>query len=114
MKTEKISFPKCYFDYNTLIAKVGNSYKGYKELQCIQVTPFTKQNKEKESLGNGWYGGLILVTKTYDKYFAIIENGKIIGILNHPYYQNIKSDILPINYKYHPAEVIEFIKHFNK
>lgn len=105
-------FPKCHFDYSTLIAKVGNIYKGYKELQCIQVPTFTKEEKEREDLGGGWYGGLISVTKTYDKYFVIIENDEIVGVLNHPYYQNIKSDILPIDYKYHPQEVVKFIENY--
>ena len=106
------SLPKCYFNYDTLVAKVGNKYKGYKELQCIKIPTFTKQFRERQSLGNGWYGDIIIVDKIFDKYFIILENNIPIGVLNHPYYQDIKSDILPINYKYHPKEVITFIKNY--
>ena len=107
------TLPKCYFDYESLIAKVGNSHKGYKELQCIQIPPFTKQEWERESLGNGWYGGKILVTNTYDRCFAIIENNKVVGILLKPYHYTIKSDIYPIDYKYPYKEIEDFIKSFN-
>ena len=50
------SNPKCYFNYKTLTAKVGNYTKGYEELECIQVPTFKRTILEKESLKNGWYG----------------------------------------------------------
>ena len=108
------SLPKCYFNYATLIATVGNSYKGYDELSCIQIPPFTKQELERESLGNGWYGSKVLITKVYDRYYVIIKDTKIYGILMYPYHQDlkIKSDIYPINYKYFLPEIKHFINDF--
>jgi hypothetical protein len=105
------SLPKCHFNYETLKAKIGN-----KELQCVQIPPFTKQKLEREDAGNGWYGAKVLVTKTYDKYFAIIENGKIRGILIEPYHQvhSILSDIYPLDYNYPHKEIKDFIKSYNK
>ena len=102
-----MSLPKCYFEYKTLTAKVGNIHKGYEILQCLQVPPFTKIVEERESLGNGWYGDRIQVEKTFDKYFIVVRDNKPIGVLYHPI-ENMKCDIMPLWYKYYP-EVTEFI-----
>lgn len=106
-----MSLPKCYFNYSTLIAKVGNSYKGYEELKCVQVTPFTKQVEQRESLGGGWYGSMETVTKTFDRYFIIIKDNKPFGVLLEPYHEihNIKSDIHPLDCKWFHQEIKSFI-----
>jgi hypothetical protein len=106
-----MSLPKCYFNYSTLIAKVGNSYKGYEELKCVQVTPFTKQVKERESLGEGWYGSIETVTKTFDSYFVILKDDKPFGVLLDPYHEitRIKSDIHPLDCKWLSTEIKSFI-----
>lgn len=106
-----MSLPKCYFNYSTLIAKVGNSNKGYQELKCVQVTPFTKQVKERESLGGGWYGSTETVTKTFDRYFIILKDNKPYGVLLEPYHEvtRIKSDIHPLDCKWLATEIKSFI-----
>jgi hypothetical protein len=103
--------PKCYFNYSTLTAKVGNIYKGYEELPCIQIPTFKRKVKERESLGNGWYGGMEIVEKVYDKCFIIIKDNKPFGVLQHPYHEsnNIKSDILPITHKLVHKEITDYI-----
>ena len=70
------SFPMCYFNKDTLIAKTGNSYKGYKELPCIKIPKYTRTFMGKIDEGDGWYSKG-LETKTYDKCFAIIEDNKV-------------------------------------
>ena len=100
------SFPMCYFNYNTLIAKTGNSYKGYKELSCVKIPTFTRTFIGKIDEGNGWYSKG-LETKTYDKCFIIIENDKPIGVLIDP--STGKNVIYPINYKHLPNEIKVFI-----
>ena len=109
------SKPKCHFSYKTLIAKIGNSYKGYEELECIQVPSFTKTISEKACLGKGWYGGMTEVKKTFDRFFVIMKDNKPFGLLDNPYDEDsqIKTDILPLNAKYFP-EIINFIKTLNK
>ena len=106
-----MSLPKCYFNYSTLIAKVGNSYKGYEELKCVQVPAFTKQVKERESLGGGWYGSMETVTKTFDRYFIILKDDKPYGVLIEPYHEvtSIKSDIHPLDCKWFHQEIKSFI-----
>lgn len=106
------SLLKCYFNYSTLIAKVGNTYKGFEELQCIQIPTFKRKVLEKEDLGNGWYGEERLVEKVYDKYFIILKNNKPFGVLYRPHHEkrNIKSDIFPLNYNHPFKEISNFIK----
>lgn len=104
------SFPMCYFNIETLIAKTGNSYKGYKELLCIKIPTYTRTFMGKIDEGNGWYSKG-LETKTYDSCFAIIEDNKIIGILIEPIQG--KNIIYPIDYKHLHREIKTFIKSFN-
>jgi hypothetical protein len=106
-----MSLPKCYFNYSTLIAKVGNSYKGYEELTCVQVTPFTKQVKERECLGNGWKGAEQIVDRVFDRYFIILKDDKPYGVLLDPYHEitRIKSDIHPLDCKWFDTEIKSFI-----
>lgn len=105
------SLPKAYFNYATLQAKIGNSYKGYEELECIQVPTFTKIKLERTDEGNGWYGGKEKVTKKYDRFFVIIKDNKPFGVLLEPYHQSsgIASDIHPINKKFYFKEINDFI-----
>jgi len=103
---------KCYFNYSTLKAKVGNSIKGYEELDCVQVPTFKRVILEKESLGNGWYGSKQKVEKTYNNYFIILKNNKPFGVLYEPYSEkhNIKSNIIDINFNHPHSEITKFIK----
>ena len=103
------SLPKAYFDYNTLKAKVGNSYKGYEELSCLQVPTFTKTVLERSDEGGGWYGAKEKVTKKYDKFFVILKDNKPYGVLLEPYNITIASDIHPINKKFYFKEINDFI-----
>jgi len=106
------SLPKCHFNYSTLIAKVGNTYKGFEELQCIQIPTFKRKVSEKEWLGNGWYGEKRLIEKVYNKYFIILKDNKPFGVLYNPYHEkyNIKSDIFPLDYDHPFKEIGNFIK----
>lgn len=104
-----MSLPKCHFNYSTLIAKVGNSRKGYHELRCIQVPPFTKQVKERESLGGGWYGSIGTVTRKFDRYFIVMKDNKPYGVLLEPYHEATKSDIYPLDTKWIAKEIKSFI-----
>jgi len=105
------SLLKCYFDYDTLITKVGTKEKGYREIKAIQVPTYSRIVREKEDLGNGWYSSKsITVKKEYKYNFVLIENGKLLGVLLHPYDKTIKSDIHPINSKYVADEIRTFIK----
>lgn len=87
-----MSLPKCNFDRDKLIAKVGNIYKGFRELECIQVPVFKKMIKEKEDLGGGWYSSKsIMVEKTFDGYYVIMENDKPFGVIYCAYPKDMKS-----------------------
>lgn len=102
------SFPMCYFNSTTLIAKTGNSYKGYKELPCIKIPTYTRTYIGDIDEGDGW-SSKKLVTETYDRCFAIIEDNKVIGILINPLQEGYKNVIHPINYKYLHKEIKDFI-----
>lgn len=104
------SLKKCYFNYDTLEAKVGNVVKGYEILNCLKVPTFKRNKKERESLGNGWYGEKITVEVIYDKCFIIIKDNKPFGLLIDPYYEpTIKSNIYAID-KPQFKEIEHFIK----
>ena len=107
------SNPKCYFNYKTLTAKVGNYTKGYEELECIQVPTFKRTILEKESLKNGWYGTKQEVEKVYDYYFIILKHNKPFDVLYNPYGTNIKSDIISINANHPHPEILKFIEKLN-
>jgi hypothetical protein len=104
------SLPKACFNYDSLQVIVGNTYKGFKTLQCVKVPTYTKQKLQRSDEGNGWYGPKEKMTVTYDKVFIILEEGKPFGVLLEPYYQpNIQSNVYPLNHNFH-KEVIDFIK----
>ncbi len=109
------SLPKCYFNYNTLKAKVGNIHKGYEELNCLKVPTFTKTKLERSDEGNGWYGAKEKVTYTHNDWFIIMKDNKPFGILMSPYIQEtIKSDIHPLNTKKLHYIVKNFINQLTK
>lgn len=107
-------FRKCFFNYDTLIAKTGNTHKGYEDLNCIKVPTFNIQVWEREDAGNGWFGGKELVTKTMDRVFIVMKDNKPHGVLINPYHQDfsIKSDILSLDSKF-PQQVKDFIHQLN-
>ena len=106
-----MSLPKCYFNYSTPIAKVGNSYKGYEELKCVQVPAYKRNVKKRESLGGGWYGSKETVTEEFKWNFIILKDDKPYGVLIHPYGEitRIKSDIHPLDTKWFHQEIKSFI-----
>lgn len=104
------SCPKCHFNYNTLEAKVGNKIKGYETLNCLPVPIFKRIIKERESLGNGWYGSNKVDVEYEYKCFIIMKNNKPFGILINPYHEeSIKNDIISIDSKT-CIEIDNFIK----
>ena len=109
MKKVRPSLPKCYFNYDTLIAKVGNSYHGFEELNCVRVPAFTKEVYERSDAGGGWYGAKELVTYEYTQYFVIMKDDKPFGVLYYPYHEEIKNDIWPVNARHPFKEIKDFI-----
>ena len=52
---------------------MGNIHKGYYIVDVIKVLPYNISYKERESLGNGWYGSKVeIINKTIDDISTII------------------------------------------
>lgn len=104
-----MSYAKCHFNKSNLTARVGNIYKGYETLQCVQVTPFTKTVKELEgNLEDGY--SYVTVDKLFDHYYVLLKNNLPFGLLIDPFditYNYISSEIYPLNHPW--KEVSEFI-----
>lgn len=104
--------PKAFFNYDTLKATVGSIYKGYTELDCVQVPPFKKTTMERTDEGGGWVSAYkVPVTKEYDSFFVIMKNNKPYGVLLNPHHQsvNISNNIYPITNKFQHKEINNFI-----
>lgn len=52
-----------YFNWDDFTIKIGNVNKGYTIFKCLKVPNYTIIYKERESLGNGWYGSSEEITK---------------------------------------------------
>lgn len=67
--------------------------------KAIKVPDYKYTIRERESLGNGWYGqGFEERTVTEDNLYVIIKDGECIGQMNpYDYRSNIKSELRPCN-----------------
>ncbi len=90
------------FNHETLTVIFGGIHsKPHNIFECkaIKVPKYKYKLKERESLGNGWYGQMETNEYEEDNLYIIIKDNICIGQMN-PYTQihgNIKSTLYPCN-----------------
>jgi len=99
-----------YFNWSDFTVKIGNIHKGYTICKCLKVPDYTITYRERESLGNGWYGASEEVTEVMKHSFIVFKDDEIIGYIIKPYAQeNMRSYIQPVTNSTHKP-IKDFIK----
>lgn len=102
------------FNHSDLTVKFGGEFSKPENIftaNAIKVPKYTIVSTERESLGNGWYGGRVKVEREYDRSYIIVHENTIIGWMI-PYPQDIKTFLHDI--KSAPYEVQKFAREYAK
>lgn len=104
------------FNYDKLEVKFGGPMSNPEFVftaTAIKVPTWEYYTWEREDAGGGWYGaGREKVNHKADKVFIIVRDGVVIGVMYHPYTQEIRSPLHPIDEK-SPKQVRDFFATLN-
>lgn len=102
------------FDKQNMLIHIGgvlSKPENIYDLQVVKMPDFTISYKERESLGNGWYGSTMeTITKTIDNCYIVIKDNKPFGYFIY-YPSDHKQQILAMYTAY--KAIINYSKTIN-
>lgn len=102
---------KGLFNWDDLTVRFGGELSVPKNIftaKAIKVPDFKYRVRERESLGNGWYGNMETNEYTEDNLYIIIKDDICIGTMRAMAGERSKRDLTPLS-KWTSKEVYNFL-----